>query len=557
MRSAVSRARIASIAALFAAACDLGGAGDPPPRGGLYFPSALEISGDDDGDGKPDHLFVANSNYDLRYKSGSVQAIDLEAVDAVITKCETGETEEENGLPYCDKKHTACREQCKLPDAAISTNDAGVACGRCVNRDSCAEPADAGEANDQACDDCFDRCDEELEACHAEIPYDDNKCFVDPTSTKVFAGDAPVGSFATALSLSADAKALLVATRTDDELTIVPLRSGEDVIDCDSGKPACEKSRRPPESSDALPRWPGDPTDVLAGPMSDWSGVGSLGPVPSGNYALVAHRRGAVSLFIDESGKGKYVLAHTLEHFPGGFVGSVQITDMARDPGTGLVHTTMTFSVAGATTFGLTLGRLGVEVPTGDGPLAERARLFDAGLLRLDGIAGQTSTRALAFVDEIEDPSGVVSGPRALVVAESPTSLVFVDVDPADNEPGLARVSRVTEVGQGAARIVAGTLGTPGTPDAVQVALVSCFDSREVFVIDLATGLARSVVRNLSGPFDIALDGPRARLYVADFRSSILRVLDLASVMRAGADGETTARLAATIGKPRIVQELR
>lgn len=572
MRSAVSRAgcfpamrgriqegvrvvgRLASVAVLFAAACDLGSAGDPPPRGGLYFPSALEISGDVDGDAKPDYLFVANSNFDLRYASGSVQAIDLDAVDDEINGCEG-----KDGLIRCAEDHAACREDCRVADASVAIDDAGIACGRCVNRDSCEEPADAGEAYDRACDDCFEACDDARDACHAKIPYDDGKCFVDPTSDAVFAGDLAVGSFATALGLTPDGERLLVATRTDDAMTLVKIREEDSdgrVLSCGSDSRDCGvASTRPNESSDALPRWPGDPTDVLVGRMSDWLGAGA-----SGNYALVAHRRGAVSLFIDKTGNGKYELAHTLERFPSAFPGGVQLTGMARDPGTGLVHTSLTFSVAGAPGFGLKLGRLGVALPTDAATnpgLYDRARLYDAGVLRLDGLGGQTSTRALAFVDGIADASGGESGPRALVVAEAPTSLVFADVDPADNEPGLARVSRITEVGQGAARVVAGTLGTPGAPDAVQVALVSCFDSREVFVIDLATGLARSVVRNLSGPFEIALDGPRARLYVADFRSSILRVLDLSSVMRAGPDGETTARLMATIGKPRIVQELR
>ena len=89
------------------------------------------------------------------------------------------------------------------------------------------------------------------------------------------------------------------------------------------------------------------------------------------------------------------------------------------------------------------------------------------------------------------------------------------------------------------------------------VALVSCFNSREVFVVDLASGRARSVVRNLSGPFDLAIDPVRQRLYVADFRSSVVRVLDLAPVAEPDAGGVTTARLIATLGAPKVVQELQ
>ena len=111
------------------------------------------------------------------------------------------------------------------------------------------------------------------------------------------------------------------------------------------------------------------------------------------------------------------------------------------------------------------------------------------------------------------------------------------------------RVKRTAVVGAGASRVTTGVLG--GRPTAV----VACFDARALFVIDLQTMLTRSVVPNLSGPFDLELDEERARVYVSDFRSSVIRVIDLGALT--DSQGEASAAVIATLGTPRVLQELR
>jgi sugar lactone lactonase YvrE len=85
--------------------------------------------------------------------------------------------------------------------------------------------------------------------------------------------------------------------------------------------------------------------------------------------------------------------------------------------------------------------------------------------------------------------------------------------------------------------------------------VVACFDARELFVIDLITMLPRSVVPNLSGPYEIALDEQRQLLYVADFRSSVIRIVDLSPI--AAGDGEAPVQVVATLGEPQVLQELK
>ena len=507
----VSRCTLCAALA-FALACDLNNPGDAPPEGTLYFPTALALSGD--GDGAPDHLYVANSNFDLRFNAGSVQAFDLDAIGEVITTCEAC-------IGRAEQAQTECRDACASGD--------------------CVQVPDAGLDLERTCDACLELCDDARAADDEACGYDDGKCFVDPVDETIRVGEERVESFATAIVPSRDGALLFVVGREDDGLTFVPADgSAPDVLDCGAGAAPCAK--RSTRADADLPDWPGDPVDLLTGPLSDWGDT-----TLTGDYVLVAHRGGAVSLFVErsEAGERGFVWTDTLTLFSA--QSGVQLTGIARDPQSGLAHLTLLRSARGVVATGKLLARVGVVLD--DDP--ERASLYDAGALALEGVDVSTDTRAIAFVDPIAQSSAALAGVRALVVARLPTSLLLVAVDPSHNEVGRARVQRITEVGSGATRLVTGTLG--GTP----VAIVSCFDSREVFVIDLESGFARSIVRNLSGPFEIVLDEARQRLYAADFRSSVIRVLDLAPVLAPDASGETSARLVATLGAPRVIQELR
>ena len=64
-------------------------------------------------------------------------------------------------------------------------------------------------------------------------------------------------------------------------------------------------------------------------------------------------------------------------------------------------------------------------------------------------------------------------------------------------------------------------------------------------------------MHNLNGPFELAIDSFRKRLYVADFRSSVVRVLDLGPVVAEAFGDRTDAPLVGTLGIPKVVQELQ
>ena len=62
--------------------CYSSGAGQDPDEGSFYFPVGVALSQ------SGDHLFVVNSDFDLRYNAGTLQALDVRSIAA----CARGET---------------------------------------------------------------------------------------------------------------------------------------------------------------------------------------------------------------------------------------------------------------------------------------------------------------------------------------------------------------------------------------------------------------------------------------------------------------------------------
>lgn len=81
------RLSLVILASVVVAGCNFDQAGLDPPPTTMNFPIAIELYQPDPAM-PASHLFVVNSNFDLRFNAASVQAIDLAAVDAQIaTAC--------------------------------------------------------------------------------------------------------------------------------------------------------------------------------------------------------------------------------------------------------------------------------------------------------------------------------------------------------------------------------------------------------------------------------------------------------------------------------------
>jgi hypothetical protein len=94
------RFRSAAFGLLFVA-CYSSGEGKSPPLDRIYFPVGLAI------DRAKEKLYVANSDFDLQYNAGTIQAFDLERIRSLIPhECETDA--DCTGLDHklCDSKST-------------------------------------------------------------------------------------------------------------------------------------------------------------------------------------------------------------------------------------------------------------------------------------------------------------------------------------------------------------------------------------------------------------------------------------------------------------------
>jgi DNA-binding beta-propeller fold protein YncE len=444
------------------AGCNLNNTGDEPARGSIYFPTALALSSSAAGQASR-FLYVVNSNFDLRYSDGSVQAYDLDKLDALITK----------------------------------------RCGKSPSID----------------------------------------CEID--SRDVIVDEVLISAFARGVASDPDHTRLYVPTRTDASLTFIDVDESGDgkskrVLSCgDKTSRHCDDDHR--RGDDAVQnerrlRFPDEPAGLVTGRAADLAQPGET-PI-DGNFVMVAHRGGEVSLFLDQAEGAKKsgpLLTDVIAEMPS------EPTGIAFDPATQRAYVTVYDRVSG-TLGNKVLARVGVAI---DALHPEDSVLYSVGALNIDGVALAPDTRSIMFTD--------ASDSRALVVSRQPAALLWIDVSGgADTgEPTRATTNLTVPVGDGPSRLSLGTLGTR------KIAAVSCFDARQVFLLDAETGDVLSIVRNLSGPFEIVIDSERMRIYAADFRSSVVRVIDISPALAATATQSTEAKVIATLGEPRLIQELQ
>jgi DNA-binding beta-propeller fold protein YncE len=439
--------------------CDVQNAGDAPTSGVLYYPNSLAIS----GEAEPRFLFVASSNYDLRFNAGAVHAFSLQGIDKAIKGCET-----------------LGAEECTIETQAV------------------------------------------------------------------LADEVVIPTYATSIALAPDGKRLFVASRTRRSLQIIDVEpDAEDVateggeavasslLSCGQGATrACGafSAHGVDRTTDAPIEPPINPADLTTGRLSDLSGDPDD---DERTFVAVAHQTGDVSLLTDDE-DGQLTLSSILRDLP-------TPASIALDPLSQELHVARR---------GADLLRIGVAVaaaPPGESKGAERFSLFRAGSLGLEG-ASITDVRALAFLPPAIDADGSPAS-RALLLSGVPSALVVADVTPRADGRLNGRVEQLTEVGTGADRFAIGSIGGRS------YAAISCLEGRALYLVDLAAMQTRAVVPNLSGPHGVAFDAARQRLYVTDFRSSVVRIVDLAPL--ADPTSEQPVQVIATLGRPHIVQELK
>ena len=447
-----------------------GNDGVSPPEGRLNFPTAGALS----AEAMPRFLYVASSNFDLRYNEGSIQTYDLEAFADAVATCTDREPED-----------------CVIIDPSVPA----------LNADS-------------------------------RLP---------PIEADILVSEVLTGSYADGISLAPEGDRLYVVVRSDGNLTTVDVDPATGVLSCGGeGQPhVCSDDFRAGDDDAATLRdirLPADPVDVISGPLTDL-GRG----VDEGSYVVVSHRGGQASLFIDDGTDGS---RPTLVHSVGGL--APELVTVAFEPRSRLFWMTS----AGEPR----LSRVGVAIDALTQDL-ERSFLFNAGDLQISDV--DTGANAQGDVrDVVFDPREDVE--RAYVLSRRPEALFVASLAGT----GDLHIDDVIEVGDGPSRVVIRSFDVGGEPR--WLLFVSCFESRDLYVLDADTGQLLGTVGGLSGPFEVLPDPRRQRVYVVDFRSSVVRVVDLRAMLACMTDApsggdtmrECAPRLLGMIGQPRPVMEL-
>ncbi len=356
-------------------------------------------------------------------------------------------------------------------------------------------------------------------------------------------------SFASDATLAPQRDRLYVTVRSRASLTVVDV-DDEGALSCgeDGGERSrCDRAHRidgrfegqgTVESSEGLPA---DPVAVLV----EEAAVVSEDGCDRGQRALwTVHRGGQIGLLLDPGDDGLPVLVDVVEGLGRGLAAAALRsgrTVWAASRSTGSIERVHT--------------ELSCEQPA-------RSALRPEASLKLDGIDTQGSSAADVRSVVLREEEGLADGTTAYVVSRDPRVLVAVDVEASEREGRL--VPRWTvPMCRGASELRRTTM-RDDADEARDVLWMSCFDARRVEVFDARDGRHLANLQGPSGPYDIAFDGARNRLYVADFSASVLRVYDAEPLRRCllrpgsvEAGTSCSPTLDWVVGVPVTVRELR
>jgi hypothetical protein len=410
-------------ALLVLAGCGLDNAGVDPPANVLNFPISMAIVRPENPSEPPHWLVVANSNYTIRYNTGSLQTYRLDDIHAELARCEAG-------------------RPCII--------------GASTSPDS-------------------------------------------PSLDLYIESEVGIGSHVNDLVLSTSQNRVYLAGRGDRNLAFVDLDPVSGALSCDAQPrvdgdpvPRCSSAFRSGTTMTASTRnltLSGDPIGLATGTLQ------SIGGTDDGDYVLMAMRGASAALFIDRHGRPELV------HILSGFQQQLVSMEMQRTTGIAWLASAQSRE----------LGRVAIEL---DESQPERSFLYNAGTVRLTGIDDGADVRDLRF-----HPDQTIN--RAFVISRRPESMIGIDLDRRGLAPMDAALWQIFQLGPGPSRMTTATIGTR------HYAFISCFDARKVYIFDIDRGELVSVLGGFSGPHTLAVDEYRGFLYVIDFSTSVLRLVDL------------------------------
>lgn len=458
---------LGATAALFSA-CFHNGNGDPPPDQDFYFPVGLTLSK------SGQHLFVVNSNFDLRYSAGTLLALDTKKIEADAKACADG-----------DRKAPGCLQSSVAPYV-----DASVRIG--------AFGADVTETG------VYSAASPSLRAGRLLIPVrgDATLTFVDYREATDLPGGiafycnntaaAPGGgdSCAPAWRVGADPNANSRQLALEGEPfavavpTFWPTAACSPVDPVSPGDlPRCQEPRQSKGIAATVHQITGD-VSVFVG-----TAIGEAGSIPGAK------------------------LAYTLGGLPGGgtYIAPLDLTDETPFTPRFLVTNRSQAAVYVVSYFG-------------DRGVVDRGFLSVTDVVTLPTQSAGYDSRGIV-VDPPEDDE--LRPIRVFVTSRSPSSLVIGEIDPK-----LRRLhfmsNRALPIGP--SRIVRARLKKTmpdGTVKTRTKLFITSFDTQYVTTYDPDTDVFGNVVRTGKGPYAIAVDETNGYAFISNFTESTIQVMEL------------------------------
>jgi len=517
--------------------CNLHNPGLTLPPDELTHPNALALA----PGVAPGFLYVANTNFDLGYNSASVHSYNLASIDRELerrrcksvpnwpvsdggTQLVPDNTRPASALDGGTLDAGEVAEAGAADDAGASADagslDAGTAAG---DADLIELPADfdTGELSTPQATICDSVNDPEHGDC----------CFDTTEERNLIREDSfPIDSYGVGIGVSPDGRRIYVPVSSRNQLTYLDVENGK--LSCAGQTGLCRRGPRL-DGFDEVPddKFPGTLTAMAVGRLEDIVVDGTTPPsdASTATYIATSHEFGGFALFIDRNGSVDPVLESVTHKLPD------RPRSVVPDPRKHLLYVASAQVTA--------VARLGVRMdPDADvsasGAVREpgpRELLYQSTPLLVSGVSQPSDSRDLTL--DPRDPNKFYA-----MIRGTQESIGFFQIDPTAQGTGM-RLFDTVRVGAGPSKIKFISIG------ARAFLLVSCYDSKTVYIVDPDTRKLVSVVRSLSGPYEMTFDESRMLLHIADFRASVLRVVDLSGLVDVS---KPPPRVIATIGKPRF-----
>jgi hypothetical protein len=581
--------RLAALSVLLLNACYPPGDGKPPPLDEIYFPTGLALDGRSlNANGASRYLYLANSDFDLQYRSSSLISYDLDALSAVVPRsCNTS-------ADCPDDKACDAPGDERLPVGVDPTRNASY---------YCVAPALSGDGKLSVCDGSGER----VEADQVLYPGRCNSLSatalkVDSVGIGAFAADVIWRPNCDALDENGECmhdpagrSRLFIPVRGDSSLHWIDVLNDDDPqrqrsqFDCgqfNGDEDGCDAAHRAGDSPDVNNVHLDQPPEPFA-----------IDATAGGEYIVITNQtQGSVSLYhnawqpgVNGVGPKLVDIATGLPFAPVG-IATVPEAKLA------LPKTTFapSFLVSYRNAPQIDLLRVNetLDTPTDanqDGVLDNTLTVpnrytlrrvasmpVNANSLNFDqrGIAIDDSPR-LADYEKCQSTLAACGAsadceqafafclksahqPTVFVGSRAPASmLVGAMTTDLNYESGTSELPSFTDslpLSVGPSRVVVGKVRVPGNTfsdesgsfDLESRVFVVCFDSRRIFVYDPKKQAIEAIVSTGRGPHALAVDGERGLAYLAHFTDSYLGVISLDLRFP-----KTYAAIVASIGTPK------